>query len=162
MGAQHSSKPWLSPAALPSLPPAFPQPTVGRDPDSIEPLGDLWAHRPPAVPPRHSHGAPLCRSQCQQLDLPAQDPGPPRPLGGEAPTLGCRTHCPNLPPFPLAQPGWAPSRALTATSLPHPHPHLAGGGDPGRGDPGHPLLLPAGGQVLPHPVRPAGHLCLHG
>lgn len=116
VGAQHPSKPWLS-AQPPLTAASCPQPTFGRDPDSIEPLGDLWAHRPPAVPPRHPHGAPLCRSQCQQLDLPAQDPGPPGPLGGEEPQLWGRAHRLNQPPFP--QPHLdGPYTALTVTCLP--------------------------------------------
>lgn len=63
-GAQYPAEPWLGSPGHPSLPPCCPQPTFGREPDSIEPLGDLRAHGPPAVPPCHPHGAPLCRSQC--------------------------------------------------------------------------------------------------
>lgn len=86
-----SPQPPLTASFLPS---AWPQPAVRRDPDSTEPRGDLRANGPPAVPPGHPHGAPLCRGHCWRLDLPAQDPGPPGPLGGEEPRL------PDLPGRP--------------------------------------------------------------
>lgn len=70
---------------------------------------------PPAVH-RHPHSA-HCAEVSGSWDFPAQDPGPSGPLGGE----GRQGWGPwdLKAPFILAQPGWAPSRALAGEGADH-------------------------------------------
>lgn len=63
------------------------QATSRRQPNTADPSGELWPTRSPANPACHSNHAPLCRAKHRGLADPAEAPGCPGTMGGEAPEL---------------------------------------------------------------------------
>lgn len=63
------------------------QATCRRQPNPADAGGELRPARSPADPARHFNHAPLCRAQHGGLADPAEAPGCPGAVGGEAPEL---------------------------------------------------------------------------
>lgn len=63
------------------------QATCRRQPDPADTSGELWPTRSPADPARHFNHAPLRRAKHRGLADPAEAPGCPGTMGGEAAEL---------------------------------------------------------------------------
>lgn len=63
------------------------QASCRRQPNPADTGGELWPTRSPANPARHFNHAPLRRTEHGGLADPAEAPGCPGAVGGEAPEL---------------------------------------------------------------------------